>query len=86
MADERIITLFGRERGEGSVYVRSPDVPFFHVVAPRYEDWVEWTLPILEDHLKRNLKQSVRLRPVKNLSENARVPLPAHVIAEMTAA
>lgn len=89
MKTEVSITLEGDPRPDGSVYVHSPNVPLFHVVAPSISGWVEWALPILKDHVERNLGVVVQMRHVPAMEgfgggQKEYPALPAHVIAEMT--
>lgn len=49
-----IVTMIGELRKDGSVQVHSPTIPFFHLIAPRLENWAEWCLPLLKETLERN--------------------------------
>lgn len=86
-AFQGVITLVGEERGDGSVYIHSPDVPLFHVVAPQSDDWLDWVEPILKDHLELNTGGSVKLKRVPSWAETfgtePPIHLPAHILAEM---
>ncbi len=76
-----MITLLGEERNDGSVYVHSPDVPLFHVVAPHAGDWVDWVEPILKEHLERNLGGAVGLTRAPSWEETLERELPVHIPA-----
>jgi hypothetical protein len=55
------LILIGEVREDDSVYITSPQVPLFHIVAPDKEDWNFWCMPILEEMLKRNLNKEYEL-------------------------
>jgi hypothetical protein len=85
------IELVGEVREDGSVYISSPDVQLFHAIAPSHSEFLTTALPILKEHLERNLGVSVTLYPSDKESQSKLVApdassmLPPHVIAELAA-
>ena len=85
-----VIELLGEERQDGTVCIHSPNVPLFHVVAPNLAEALPTALPILKEHLERNLGKEVTLTVVDaEIQEAVGAPqpnvIPPHVIAEVAA-
>jgi len=89
-----IITLEGQEQEDGSYYIRSPDVPLFHIVGKNEAEALAIAVPILKETLEQRAKRAVEL----TIPEDSKtilgggafvkppaVPasLPAHIIASV---
>lgn len=49
------------------VLIYSPNIPFFHLVAPNFDGWVEFQEGILREMLERNLGKPIKLRKIPEL-------------------
>lgn len=86
MEKEYHITLQGERRADGSVFIKSPELPLFSVVGDNEQDALSNALRILPEYLRANVPDYVDLREIQSASEmfSAAVPsdaLAAHVIA-----
>jgi hypothetical protein len=83
--DEYAIELVGEKRDDGSVCVRSKDLPAFCVVGDSDRNALDIALELLPTYLKANVPEFVDLRPIPSVKELTKPEgaslLPAHVIA-----
>lgn len=80
------ITLIGRERADGSVFIESPDLPMFTAVGKDEESALNVAMSILPEYLRRNVPDYVELELTSARSAYQALAgtercLPAHIIA-----
>ena len=54
MRETFVVTLVGEEREDGTVYVHSPDIPAFHIIAPNRHDAPKYACEVMAEYLARN--------------------------------
>jgi hypothetical protein len=80
--DAICITLLGEERSDGSVFVKSPDLPVFSAVGGDERVAFDNAMALLGPYLQANVPDYVDLRRLSgSLHEGDEPLLPAHIIA-----
>ncbi|MDB5441247.1 MAG: hypothetical protein JWM33_3674 [Caulobacteraceae bacterium] len=82
---EYFISLESETRSDGSVLIRSPDLPLFSVIGENERIAYTLAMELLPEYLRMNVPDFVDLRPVPSattiFSHRAGNLLPAHIIA-----
>lgn len=88
MTQERLVRLVAEMRKDGSMLVRSPELPLLHLAINSLDMLETVVLPVLKEMMERTLGRQVDVRLIDtfgNVERDDTKPVPAHVIAQMAA-
>jgi hypothetical protein len=78
------VELTGERRGDGSVLIRSDDLPMFCVVGDDEQSALDTAMAVLPEYLRLNVPDYVNVRQIPSalevISHHKRI-LPAHIVA-----